>query len=720
MARGAWKHAGAWLLLALCGALGVGSGLLAGVRLPAVWAVPIGGAVSACAVLVGGRAQTWLDGVGARRERVSAASALSGGAGALPRVADVRDAVRLGVHPARVAEAGAARGTSPGPAGGLPPYVPRALDGDVRDALVRERFVLIVGESTAGKSRAAFEAMRAVLPAHLLAAPVDRAALSPLVEHLREHREPVVVWLDDLERFLGPGGLSPALLDELTAREGTVVLGTIRARELGRLGPRATTDPDSDEGAASRAVRRVLANARTIPLDRVWTPGELAAAEAFTDDARIAQALGRVGAFGLAEVLTAGPELLRDWRAAWEPGTHPRAAALVAAAVDCRRIGLDEPVGRHLLEALHRHYLTERGGHALRPEPLEEAWAWALQPVHGASSLIVPLGGDDEEPEYLAFDYLVDQPGLPPVPAETWAAALAHASEEQRAVITDRSYAHHRRTFHRAVDSGLVTNVFSRASALADKERYGEAIALLTRELGDQAAEPGGRGVSVRHQIAFYTMRDGRYAEAETAFGALLAEQRALPDADEEWSHVIRHNLASCARRRGDRTGALAQFRGLLADRERLLGPTALNTLDTRRRIAELVADLGDPAEALRQAREVYEAEEAHLGPDHVNTLETRCRIADFLARTGDPAAALDALDACLPDLARTSGEEHPDVLAARQRRAEYAAACGRWAEALSDLEGVVSVQERTRGADHPAAGRAREALDELRARRPV
>src|SRR4030095_14355259 len=89
---------------------------------------------------------------------------------------------------------------------------------------------------------------------------------------------------------------------------------------------------------------------------RLWSPTELAAAATFADDSRIALALQQAKIFGIAETLAAGPELLRDWRNAWAPGSHPRGAALVAAAFDCRRAGLDDPVPRDLLLDLHRHY----------------------------------------------------------------------------------------------------------------------------------------------------------------------------------------------------------------------------------------------------------------------------------------------------------------------------------------------------------------------------
>ena len=122
--------------------------------------------------------------------------------------------------------------------------------------------------------------------------------------------------------------------------------------------------------------------ARTIRLDRRWSPAEWQRAEAYRNDVRIARALRASGRFGIAESLAAGPELADEWRNGWTPGTHPRAAALVSAAVDIRRAGVHGPVPASVLVDLHTPYLDERGGLDLRPESIDEALAWASQPMH--------------------------------------------------------------------------------------------------------------------------------------------------------------------------------------------------------------------------------------------------------------------------------------------------------------------------------------------------
>lgn len=147
----------------------------------------------------------------------------------LPRVGDVNDPVALGVHPASALEDldGATEKSTeasvPGPPARVPVYVPRDLDAKLdaalAAALTRGGLVLVRGDSTVGKSRAAFEAMRR-LPGDLwLLVPYHLGSLRALLDGGVELCD-VVVWLDDLERYLDAGGLEVELLPRLVG-EGT-------------------------------------------------------------------------------------------------------------------------------------------------------------------------------------------------------------------------------------------------------------------------------------------------------------------------------------------------------------------------------------------------------------------------------------------------------------------------------------------------------------------
>lgn len=334
--------------------------------------------------------------------------------GQLPLVREVPDPILLGVHPARDADEPGPRAdpiVGYGPRTGrhrVPPYVPRDIHDRVVELLAAGSFVLLIGESTAGKSRLAYETMCTALPDHVLIAPLNRLALPAAVA--RASRLPrCVLWLDGMERFLGPEGLSRSSISRLTTGGGhhRVIVGTLRSAEMTRY--TAHTDTGTADAAALSEARETLEQAVQLRLARLFTWNERCRARTRAWDSRIADALNCAGDYGLAEYLAAGPELLGDWLDAWDVGNHPRAAALIAAAVDCRRAGLTRPLPRALLNGLHEAYLYERGGSRLRPEAPEEAWSWATRQRRATTSLLVPVGGlDVADGPVDVFDYLVD------------------------------------------------------------------------------------------------------------------------------------------------------------------------------------------------------------------------------------------------------------------------------------------------------------------------
>ena len=93
--------------------------------------------------------------------------------------------------------------------------MPRDVDHGPREQLANGGFVLLIGDSTAGKTRAAFEAMTATLAGHLLICPAGVDAVAIALTRTAQERQ-CGLWLDDLERFLGTGGLSVEACQILT------------------------------------------------------------------------------------------------------------------------------------------------------------------------------------------------------------------------------------------------------------------------------------------------------------------------------------------------------------------------------------------------------------------------------------------------------------------------------------------------------------------------
>jgi uncharacterized protein len=325
--------------------------------------------------------------------------------------------IELGVHPAM----DYAEGT-------VPPYVPREVDESVRGALRAHRHVLLIGESTAGKSRTAYEAMRAELSDHVLVAPIDAHELSSALVELTRTQVPHVLWLDNLHRHLGSSSLIAQAIRELP--QSVVIIATIGSRHhrdyTENLEQKATSDPDRwrDLQLAADTMKAFL----KVPLARRWSAQELDRA-AEQADRRLRRAASHGDRYGVAEYIAAGPHLAQKWRDGWSPGTHPRGAALVAAAIDLHRAGISTAVPVNVLTDLHEVYLRARGGAQLRPEPFEKALEWAAALEHGATSLLIP----DDDDQYRPFDYLVEEAGNDvdgsDIPTEVWDAVLVHADD---------------------------------------------------------------------------------------------------------------------------------------------------------------------------------------------------------------------------------------------------------------------------------------------------
>ncbi|MEU7108213.1 hypothetical protein ABZ951_24685 [Streptomyces sp. NPDC046215] len=330
------------------------------------------------------------------------------------RVRDT-DPLELKVHRARTAEGGNA----------VPAYVPRDVDPAVRRAMSRAGqhggVILLVGDSTAGKTRCAYEAMTAVLPDHLLVVPRHVTEVPEAVSAVTRSAkagERCVLWLNDMERYLGPEGMDLHGVRALRTAKATV-LGTMRTRMHQQF---------PDDGLVQLA--------ETFQVERLWSPPELdrAREELYENrDPRLRLALDQAADFGVAETLATGPQLWQRLCGASVVNGNPRGAALVWAAIDLALAGLTDPLPAELLEELHEDYLPGRNKQLLCPEPLDEALAWATTPPDAVTRLLIPDG-----PGLRAFDYLLDAhlraSGTSPdfIPERVWETALRVGTERRQ------------------------------------------------------------------------------------------------------------------------------------------------------------------------------------------------------------------------------------------------------------------------------------------------
>lgn len=328
----------------------------------------------------------------------------------------------LGVHRARKEEG----------LGAIPDYVERDIDSRLQAELgaasLDGGFILLTGDSASGKTRTAFEATLRRLPECAILSPSREADLRRLPELLplpaRDEPAHFVLWLDNLEGYLGSDLLDVTLVDELVRFRRVVVIATMRDEQYMRFLPHsAEADLDTPGRSDRHFGAQVLNLAVTLHVPRLWTDDEIQRARR-RHDPRLVEAIAHRERHGIAEYLVAGPQLLQEWRQAARVGGRPRGAALVAAAVDLARTGLSVHASPSTLEELHHDYLRSIGGELLRPEPLTESLEWARAVRYGVSSLLLPGVGETLYP----FSYLVDHAAYVPttgvVPNPVWQAAL--------------------------------------------------------------------------------------------------------------------------------------------------------------------------------------------------------------------------------------------------------------------------------------------------------
>lgn len=463
------------------------------------------------------------------RRRLLPQHCLVDGANQLPLVRDMADPLLLGVH--RAAEATGLHQL--GLAEGVPLYLPRACDADLDRALPEGGLVLLEGHSAAGKSRTAFEAMHRALPDRTLLVPREAGSLRELVDSGHPIRD-VVIWLDDIERFLGPSGLDIHLLHQLcgNGRTDVTLVATMRSEERKNFELVLQAAPQqSTERQIARSTSRVLEMATVVTVSRELSERErTAAADRIWDDPRVTEALDQVSGVGLAEYLAAGPATLQRWHQGRD-GIEYVGAAIVSAAVDVRRCGFLRPVGRQVLTSLYRHYLDPHIAHRPDLATFEDGLAWAIQPVRGASSCLMC----DEDDTYSAFDYLVgrtqDDPASAQVPQPAWDAVYRLAEPDDSLYVGQAAHDAGRielaeRAFRRALTSGQsqlhIDAAFSLGVVLHDRGRAAES------ERWCRLAAEAGHTVGMNNLGVLLENR-GELAEAEQWY--LRSARADYPDA---------------------------------------------------------------------------------------------------------------------------------------------------------------------------------------------
>ncbi|RPF24722.1 sel1 repeat family protein, partial [Streptomyces sp. TLI_185] len=527
----------------------------------------------------------------------------------------------------------------------LPGYVERAHDlmlGDaVRDARAgRSRMLVLVGESSTGKTRACWEAVQALADdGWRLWHPFDPTRAEAALDDLRRVAPQTVVWLNEAQHYFGDRKVGERITAALHALLTTSERGPVLV--LGTLWPgyanRYTALPKSGKKDRYSRVRELLAG-RTVCVPETFDAQALAmaAAKAHGGDQLLADALARSGVDGrVAQDLAGAPELLKRYKQA-----TPAARAVLEAAMDARRLGVGLHLPQAFLTAASADYLKDseydqlarvkRGGRGWT----ERAYAELAKEVHGKQAPLrsttprlqhrSPTLPDNPTasasgPMLRLADYL-EQHGrtacmaLCP-PASFWHAALTHltrpddlhALAEQAERRHRLQWSHHLR--HRAVQYGS-TAALSRLALL--REEAGDWAG--AQDLARRAVELGSTKALRRLAMSrMFSILEGRESAEDLMRWAVdHGDDRAIDLGQLAWIH----------RWHGDRDGAENLYRRA-AD---------LGNIEALRRLAELQEEAGN-----RESAEDFFRRAADLGDTYA-----LLHLALWRESAGDRAGAED------------------------------------------------------------------------------
>ena len=567
-----------------------------------------------------------------------------------------------------------------------------------------------------------------------------------------------VLWLDDLERFLGSDGLTGVGVESVLAAAGAdrFILATMRAEEHAKYSARDGPGSDKPHREALRRGWEVLRLATYVHVSRAWSPLELERAVEYRSDHRIREALEHTEQFGLAEYLAAGPQLLADWRDAWAPGTHPRAAALVLAAVDARRAGIHRPLDLATLITLHEPYLRDRGGVRLLPESVDSALTWATSPLHATSSLLIPT----DAAHYLAFDYLIDAIEKVPIPADALDELIDITTADEALEVGYFAWRQLRhdlaeKAFRRAEREGSITATSARSDLVRDRD--GEAASVrITKEraesleqrlgpdhpdvlearhtygweigmTGDPATaldhmrrllplavqvygEHDRKTLHLRRGVANWTGYAGDPAAAATMFNELVNRYAETLGTADPTIFRWRDAHAEWTAKAGDIAAGLRLRRDLVDDMERAQLPRE-DIIGARYRLAALMTKAAQFDEAQRLWRRVIADSHAARGRLQSNTLFARKELADCIGRAGDVSTTVLMLNDVIADLEQLGGSRTRHVVLCRLQLAHWIAEGGDPFSAVRELRHVVRLSAELLGADDSTTLAARRRL---------
>lgn len=339
--------------------------------------------------------------------------------GRLGRPVDIWDALELEVH-SPIAVDGAPTD--------LPEYIERGHDQHIRESLAgkSQKIIVIVGGSSTGKTRAAYEAVKHLPANWRLHYPIYPDKPRALLDSLNSGRiaPQTVIWLNELQHYLLPTGgeeTAAALREYLRAGDEVIFIGTIWPEYWQEL----TQPPTGSEDSHSQSRALLLYAAKRIDMDPHFPSDEL---NALADrDARVRMAI-QGGNERITQYIAAGLALVEfylDARAASPPTWAVLSAAMDYCLVEQYRQNPDSLPG--FLQVAAVGYMSDEERGVLQGDWLADALRHSSMLLRGATRPLTPIRSrktDSPAIQYRLADYLVQyarqQRYRAPVPASFW------------------------------------------------------------------------------------------------------------------------------------------------------------------------------------------------------------------------------------------------------------------------------------------------------------
>ncbi len=307
------------------------------------------------------------------------------------------------------------------------PYIHRDQEDTISAYLRARRPVLLIGSSMVGKTKMAARIIAEEFSSWPVAVPDSKSALADL-----DAKDVVlqgsVIWLDDIDRLIGTGGITDGALRRLAAA-GNIIIGTIRAKAYDQFRPSSELRP---------AEWDVLSVFEHVFVSRNLTPKEQERLAVAVDDREIRD---RIRTVGLGEYVGAAGQIAEALKLG-AAGTDPLGYALILGAADWRLCGMTRPVPSSALAALAGPHMDRRNQARLADQDAFKAGLdWATRDINPNVSLLQLAGPGS----YIVYDYVLDllSAQATPIPNASWSIIMAEADIPELMTLGYNAYAMH-------------------------------------------------------------------------------------------------------------------------------------------------------------------------------------------------------------------------------------------------------------------------------------